>query len=212
MKVKELIKLSEKLGDDYVQIEIFESMKPLKLGKSNFHTDNIESIDDPGSAAKMIEIYGDFEVVDFAFMNEEEYGQTVLSNTCAEVDFEEWYGDKNAVILCILLRNGFRTNGMVEKYLVVDSMRDGTGDEYITVFDDIYDANASAQYMWENLTPQEQGKRHIVVAFVNNSEWFLSQEAFDDDKIDYTRFHSYDVPDYAFDRLRFNEESINGEE
>lgn len=43
------------------------------------------------------------EVVYEELMDEEEYGMTVIANCDVTADFEDWFGDKNAQILVIIL-------------------------------------------------------------------------------------------------------------
>ena len=43
------------------------------------------------------------EVVYEELMDEKEYGMTVIANTDTAADFEDWFGDKNAQILVIIL-------------------------------------------------------------------------------------------------------------
>ena len=43
------------------------------------------------------------EVGFYEVMNEEEYDNSILANGEIRADFESWYGDKNAKVLCIML-------------------------------------------------------------------------------------------------------------
>jgi hypothetical protein len=36
-------------------------------------------------------------------MSEEEYDHSILANTSDKADFIDWYGDKDAKVLCIML-------------------------------------------------------------------------------------------------------------
>ena len=91
-------------------------------------------------------------------------------------------------------------NGTVDKYLVIDSRKDGTGDTFIKVFASLSDANDEAARQWDYLVLAEQKKRRIVVGHVTNSDQYLNEDAFTCEAgIDYMNFHSYDTPDGAFD-------------
>ena len=78
--------VKEMYSGRYVDCEIWEDG-----GNGTFHTDNIRSRDD-----------GD-DVVDWELMDEDDYEHSVLANSCTVADFESWYGDSGAKVLCILV-------------------------------------------------------------------------------------------------------------
>lgn len=44
------------------------------------------------------------EVGLYELMNEEEYNNTLMANGDIYADFEDWYGDKDAKVLCIMIK------------------------------------------------------------------------------------------------------------
>ena len=92
MTIGELKELLKEHGKEYCDIEVFVPTS-CKLDKP-FHTDSIQGTDDYNDNSK---------VLDYEIMDEEDYGTSVLANSCVRADFEEWYDDKNAKVLCILI-------------------------------------------------------------------------------------------------------------
>lgn len=45
----------------------------------------------------------DMEAVSYQLADEDTYNKTVLANSEIAADFDDWYGDINAKVLCILL-------------------------------------------------------------------------------------------------------------
>lgn len=88
MKIKELLKKCE---NEYYSFEIY------KIEGDKFHTDFIKNIDNEYSIKELKEM----EVKDYELMNEEDYNNTILTNSCENANFEELYGKKDAVILVI---------------------------------------------------------------------------------------------------------------
>lgn len=43
--------------------------------------------------------------IDFEIMDENHYNNTIMANSCDSADFEELYGDKNAKVLVVVLKN-----------------------------------------------------------------------------------------------------------
>ena len=86
MKVKELLK--EVPFTDY---EIYTS----PFSRLSFHTDNIRDYTEDD--------YLDKEVLFHQLYDEDHYDKTILANSCVSADFGEWYDDKNATVLCILV-------------------------------------------------------------------------------------------------------------
>lgn len=87
MGITELKQLLIKWGkDDYVDTEVYTG--------DHFHTDYCRSTD---------EYTGESVVKDWSLMDEDEYNNSILANACPSADFEEWYDDKNAKVLVILI-------------------------------------------------------------------------------------------------------------
>lgn len=80
-EVKEMYK-----NRDYVDMEVYTG--------DHFHTDFCKWTD---------EYSDDSEVKGWSLMDEEEYNNTILANACPQADFEEWYDDKNAKVLVLLI-------------------------------------------------------------------------------------------------------------
>lgn len=49
------------------------------------------------------EVNDDMEAVSYQLANEDIYDKTVLANSEIAADFDDWYGDSNAKVLCILV-------------------------------------------------------------------------------------------------------------
>lgn len=67
----------------------------------SYHTDQLIYLDDQYYIDPNKET--DTPVLDYELMTEEEYDRTILGNACISADFADWYGDKNAKVLCVLL-------------------------------------------------------------------------------------------------------------
>lgn len=64
------------------------------INAPNFHTDSIKGCDEFDENA---------ECITWEYMGEDEYDSTILANSSVRADFAEWYDDKNAIVLCILV-------------------------------------------------------------------------------------------------------------
>lgn len=64
----------------------------------HFHTDYCSWVD-PDEVDLDNEMDLDWEV-----FNQEEYNNTILANSCESANFDDWYGDENAKVLCILIK------------------------------------------------------------------------------------------------------------
>lgn len=65
---------------------------------NSFHTDKIKAIDGD------FESLGDYEVLTYEYMNEEEYNSSICANVGLKADFNEWFDNRYALILCFLLK------------------------------------------------------------------------------------------------------------
>ena len=88
-------KLKEMYKGQYTEIEVYESTCDAQHYPTHFHTDNCRGI----------EQYNDNSIVGlYEFMNEEDYNNTIMANSSENADFSDWYGDKDAIVLCIMLK------------------------------------------------------------------------------------------------------------
>ena len=90
--VKELL---DKYNGQYKEVEFYKATDNYK--SREFHGDFIEPIDDE-------DVPDDCEVIGFEFMDEEQYDHTVLANCSIRANFEEWYDNRTALILCVLVK------------------------------------------------------------------------------------------------------------
>lgn len=91
MKISEII---EKYGNEAAEIEVYRLTVNQRYYRG-IHTDVIKCVDDYE--------YND-EAIDYELMDEEEYDNTVLCNTCVCADFAEWYGDNAKKVLVIIVK------------------------------------------------------------------------------------------------------------
>ena len=94
-EVKELYK------GEYVDLEVY---KPLSRGHyypNHFHGDNCVGLGDGSPEGDYTE---DMEVGLYELMDEEEYNNALMANGDIYADFEDWYGDKDAKVLCIMIK------------------------------------------------------------------------------------------------------------
>jgi len=91
MTIKELKEMYE---GQYEDIEIYS---PLSVGEhypNHFHTDNCRYAEEYSDESKV----GLYELMD-----EEDYNHSIMANASDYADFEEWYDDKDAKVLCIMI-------------------------------------------------------------------------------------------------------------
>lgn len=84
-------------NDNYVDEEIYISKEPKRYIRG-FHGDFIESAE-----MNSLNINDDTPVYMEQLMDEEDYNNSILANSSVSADFAEWYDDKDARILCILI-------------------------------------------------------------------------------------------------------------
>lgn len=83
--------------NDYADVEYYYPNGEDKYYR--LHNDFITSVD-------MIDYdYSDDNnlVLDVRELDEEEYNNTIMANSCNEISFEDWYGNKGAKVLVIVL-------------------------------------------------------------------------------------------------------------
>ena len=87
--------VKELYNGDYNDIEVYEPLSKGKHYPSEFHTDN----------CKCIESFSDnMEVGLYELMNQDDYNDTLMANCDIYADFDDLYGDKNAKIICIMIK------------------------------------------------------------------------------------------------------------
>jgi hypothetical protein len=86
----------EKLAAQAAEVEIFRFTQQDRYIRG-IHTDNTASMD-----MKVSDLPDEFKG-DVQLMDEEEYANTILANSSMEADFADWYGDKDAKVLVVVL-------------------------------------------------------------------------------------------------------------
>lgn len=81
---------------EYVELEVYRARERGEYYPREFHTDNCYSLNDS-------EYSNEDEVGLCDLMGEEEYEHSILANVSDKADFTDWYGDKDAKVLCIML-------------------------------------------------------------------------------------------------------------
>lgn len=92
MTIKEL---KEIFKNRYVDMEVYEANSKGKYYPRTFHTDNCRWIDDYTEES---------EVGLYELMDEEDYNNSLLANSSFSFSFEDYYGNKDVKILCIMLK------------------------------------------------------------------------------------------------------------
>lgn len=71
------------------------------------HTDFIKFLNDTDNNGFIsLDKLNDMNVCDYQLMDEEDYNNTINAN-CDNANFEEWYGNKNAIVLIIVLHENY---------------------------------------------------------------------------------------------------------
>lgn len=95
MTIKELLATID--TKEYADIEVYEPMFNNDDTRSYaFATDFIKAVDEDEQNR---------EVIHYSLMDEEDYNNSICGNTGLKADFDEWFDDKNAKILCVLVKN-----------------------------------------------------------------------------------------------------------
>lgn len=94
-EVKEMYKEKFDNGEVY-DIEVYEPRGWGRHYPDHFHTDNCDFVDES-------EWNDDTFVELYELMNEEDYRYSIDANSCISTNFEEWYDDKNAKVLVMML-------------------------------------------------------------------------------------------------------------
>lgn len=86
----------KKMADQAAEVEIYRFNQTDRY-VHGIHTDNTACMD-----MKVDDLPDEFKG-DVQLMDEEEYGNTILANSSISADFEDWYGDKDAKVLVVVL-------------------------------------------------------------------------------------------------------------
>lgn len=86
----------QELAKQAAEVQIFRFTQLDKF-VHGIHTDNTGGMD-----MKVEDLPEEFKG-DVQMMDEEDYGDTILANSSMCADFEDWYGDKNAKVLVVVL-------------------------------------------------------------------------------------------------------------
>lgn len=92
MTIKEL---KEMFDGKYEDIEVYSPNETGAHYPTCFHTDNCNFTENYNEES---------EIGLYELMDEEYYNNSVMINTCEDADFEELYGNKEARVLCLMLK------------------------------------------------------------------------------------------------------------
>ena len=117
MTIKEV---KEMYDGEYVDVEVYEPNSRGEYYPNHFHTDN----------CKLTEEFTDESKVGlYELMDEEDYEHSINANSCMETDFEEWYDNKDAKVLCIMLADIDENNDESEEY-TEEELKDALSEFY----------------------------------------------------------------------------------
>lgn len=140
MTIRDLIK-----DGKFTDYEVYEQVG--SHGHSSpFHGDLVKRIPDE-------EINLDAEVLLYEYMNEQDYDDTILANSEIRANYGEWYDDKNAIVLCILVKS------TTHKWVFYE-YRDGGGIGSTECFDTQEEAVEHAKAEWDRLCAADK-QRYI---------------------------------------------------
>lgn len=89
MTIKEV---KEMYKDKYAEVEVY---MPVDKMPNHFSTDNCKDA---------YSYNDDTEAELYELMDEDTYNGTILANTEVTADFADWFGNKDANILCIMIK------------------------------------------------------------------------------------------------------------
>lgn len=92
MTIKEV---KEMYAGQYIDVEVYMPVSRGEYYPNEFHTDNCNYV---------LEYDDNAEAGLYELMDEVDYTQTILANMIDVADFNEWYGDSNAKVLCVMLK------------------------------------------------------------------------------------------------------------
>lgn len=137
------------------------------------------------------------------------FSGTELADECgvSQKDVSKWENNKatpsveSLIKICKALNISadelLGLDSIERRYIVIDEPEDGNGDSFEEAFQTLKEANKNAEMHWNHLTGREKAKRHILVGIVTKND--LEDYAFDDDRIDWCCYHSYDTNEECFD-------------
>ena len=99
----------EQLAAQAAEVQIFRFTQLDKF-VHGIHTDNTGCMD-----MKVTDLPEEFKG-DVQLMDEQEYDDTILANSSMCADFEDWYGDKDAKVLVVVL--SYDSVGILSEYWV----------------------------------------------------------------------------------------------
>lgn len=99
----------EQMAAQAAEVEIYRFTQQDRYIRG-IHTDNTASMD-----MKVGDLPDEFKG-DVQLMDEEEYDSTILANSSMSADFEDWYGNKNAKVLVVVL--SYESAEPLEQYWV----------------------------------------------------------------------------------------------
>lgn len=89
-----IAEIKEIYNGKYSDIEIYEANTKGQCFPNHFHTDNCNPTEN----------YSDNDEIAFVeLMNENDYNNSILANSEISADFDDWYGNKDAMVLCVML-------------------------------------------------------------------------------------------------------------
>lgn len=91
MKVKEIIKDIKNINKNIYDYDIY---RYIDNNNKKLHTDYIQAI---------YEDYENLEVKEYYILSEQEYDETILANSSITANFYEYFNNKNAKILVIIV-------------------------------------------------------------------------------------------------------------
>lgn len=93
--------IKEEYKGKYAELEVYEAVSNGRYYPKYFHTDNCEPF---GEGVPYGDYVDDMDVGLYELMNEEDYNNSIMANCDIYADFEAWYGDKDAKVLCIMIK------------------------------------------------------------------------------------------------------------
>ena len=85
----------------------------------------------------------------------------------------------------------------MKKYIVIETNKHG--DEWVSVFDTLEEANEYAKKAWEHLSAHDKKEQSVIVGIVSENdltEWAVDEES---GEIDWTSYAQYDYNKECFD-------------
>lgn len=153
MKTTKKQLISEYQDGNYAAVEIYRSTD----NRNELHTDYIkhecESLDElPDNYDIACEVYE---------LDQDEYNNTILANTCQTADFKAWYGDPDAIVLVVLIDYDelpFDGTGYCDDVEDVELTKHGNGNDYL-------------RWTWKGREYWAQGEFHVDKNGILHHDW-----------------------------------------